>query len=567
VAVLAGMAFSQSTESTPKFEMADLHPAGNNTSIFRIGAAVRIAGSHIVNGRYELRSVSLLDMISTAYGIDRGKVLGGPQWLEWAQFDLTARVPRDAPADQDVQTAMLKALLADRFHLAVHPDKKDLQAYTLTAGKNPKLKQSEDAGNPPGCRAQIGGPGATQMPGGGIRLNRDAGPIYVDYTCHNTTMEAFAKQLTQQVSQNGVISPVEDKTGLEGKWDFEFRMTLRIGPLMQSQTASDNITIFDAVDKQLGLKLNPIQIPQDVLIVDKADKPTPNAAGVSEALALKIPKAFEVADVRPVENTGPGPRRIQITRGGGVNFSAIPLRSLITSAYEIDNNRLIVSPDMEKTLQNLYSVIAKPPASAAPAAAGDSTPQMQTPFGNPDDSDAAWTMMRALLKERFKLALHQEDRTLTAWKLIAVKPKMKKADPSERTRMTNTPGPDGKDPRTSLPARQALYTFQDVTMDQFIERIQQIGSGITTPVSNATGLEGGYDFTINFSFPFALQGGPGRGGAESTAPSNTAEAAEPTGAISFADALVEQLGLKLVEDKRPVSVWVIDHLESKPTEN
>jgi uncharacterized protein (TIGR03435 family) len=105
-------------------------------------------------------------------------------------------------------------------------------------------------------------------------------------------------------------------------------------------------------------------------------------------------------------------------------------------------------------------------------------------------------------------------------------------------------------------------------MDQFIEKLQQMGSGITTPVTNTTGLTGGYDFTINFSYQFALLGGgPGRGGAEPAAPSNTAEAAEPTGAISFADALDEQLGLKLVEDKRPVSVWVIDHVESKPTDN
>jgi uncharacterized protein (TIGR03435 family) len=224
---------------------------------------------------------------------------------------------------------------------------------------------------------------------------------------------------------------------------------------------------------------------------------------------------------------------------------------------------------MEKILQTEYSVVAKPPSSAAAAPAADgSGPQMRTPFGNPDDSDAAWTMMRALLKERFRLAMHQEDRPLTAWKLVAVKPKLKKADPSERTKVTNGPGPDGRDPRTTIPARQALVTFQNVTMDQFIEKISQIGSGLTTPVANATGLEGSYDFTINFSYPFALQGGgPGRGGPESAPAAPTAEAAEPTGAISFADALVEQLGLKLVEDKRPVAVWVIDHLESKPTDN
>jgi uncharacterized protein (TIGR03435 family) len=279
-----------------------------------------------------------------------------------------------------------------------------------------------------------------------------------------------------------------------------------------------------------------------------------------------MPKEFEVADVRPVE-PGPGPRRIQITRGGGVNFTALPLRTLIQSAYGMDFNQLIVPPAMEQSVQNLYSVIAKPPSGGTPAADAP-TPNQPFAGGSPDDSDAAWAMMRPLLKERFKLELHQEDRVLTAWKLVAVKPKMKKADPSERTKTNEGPGPDGKDPRNTIPARQRLIMFQNVTMDQFAERIQQSASGyISTPVINATGLQGTYDFTINYSFPNQVQvAGGGRGGAEPNAGA-AAEAAEPTGAISFPDALIEQLGLKLVEDKRPVPVWVIDHVESKPTDN
>ncbi|HVW10353.1 MAG TPA: TIGR03435 family protein [Bryobacteraceae bacterium] len=562
--MLAGLALSQTADSKPKFELADIHPAANTTGVIRFGGR---GGNTISSARYELRNASLLDLISNAYGMDSGKVIGGPTWLEWDHYDLTAKVAADAHPDPETLKLMLQDLLAERFHLAVHKDKKDLQAYTLTAGKTPKLKQSDGSSGDTGCRGQIGGPGATQMPGGGIRINSDAGPIFQNFTCHNITMDEFAKLLTNQVSQNGITNPVENKTGLDGKWDFDYRTSLQIRILLTTQP-SDNITIFDAVEKQLGLRLNSVQLAQDVLIVDKAERPTPNAAGVTEALALKIPAEFEVADVRPVE-PAPGPRRVQITRGGGVNFSAMQLRNLITSAYAIDDNRLIAAPSMTDALNNLYSIVARPPASTAPAP--DSAPQgpMLAPFASPDDSDAAWTMMRSLLKDRFKLAMHQEDRVLTAWKLVAVKPKMKKADPAERTKTNEGPGPDGKDPRNTMPARQRLAMFQNVTMDQFAERIPQIAGGyISTPVINATGLDGGYDFTINFSYPFALRGGPGRGGADAAGgPAPSGEAAEPTGAISFPDALAEQLGLKLVEDKRPVSVWVIDHVESKPTDN
>jgi uncharacterized protein (TIGR03435 family) len=402
------------------------------------------------------------------------------------------------------------------------------------------------------------------MPGGGFRLNPAAGSIFMTNTCYGMTMDAFAARLTREVSRNGVIAPVENKTGLEGKWDFDYRTTLQFR--MLTPQSADNITVFDAIDKQLGLRLNPVQIPQDVLIVDKAEKPTPNEPGVAEALALKIPKGFDVATVRPVE-PGPGPRRISITRGGGVNFSGMPLRSLILQAWQIDTNRLIVPPEMEESLRSLYSVIAKPPPPPGPAA-NSPAPAMRAPLGSPDDFEAAWMMMRALLQDRFKLALHREDRVLTAWKLVAAKPKIKKADPAGRIRMINGPAPGVKDPRDSMPARQRLFTFRNVTMDQFAERMPQIGL-LTMPVINATGLEGAWDFTINFSNPNApgQPGGGGRGGPGDPLASPVPEAAEPTGAITFPEALDEQLGLRLMEDKRPVSVWVIDHVEPKPTDN
>ena len=62
-ATLAGLALSQSTDSTSKFEIADIHPAANNGPLFRIGAGVRPNGSNVFNGRYELRNATLVDMI------------------------------------------------------------------------------------------------------------------------------------------------------------------------------------------------------------------------------------------------------------------------------------------------------------------------------------------------------------------------------------------------------------------------------------------------------------------------------------------------------------------------
>ncbi len=496
-AIMACLAYTQSTEPKPAFLTADIHPSSGFQAIGSFRRVPWVGG-----GRYEIRNSSLLDLINQAYGVDPEKIIGGPIWLEWDHYDVTAKLLADSTAE--TQKIMLQNLLADRFKLAFHNDTKDLPAYILSAGKSPTMKASEGAGDN-GCRSQISGPGVTAMPGGGVQFNNSSGPIMLAFTCHHMTMEEFAQFLIQQVSQNGATSPVTDQTELKGAWDFEFKTTLSFGPF--AGTAADTITIFDAVEKQLGLKLTATKVPLKVIVVDSAQKPTPNAAGVAESLALALPKEFDVADVRPSDPAGGRGMRIQVTRGGGVNFN-FPLRQLILQAYGLNNNMLIVPPNMEEALQSRYTIVAKPPAWGGPvSASGPAAEGPGQPPASPDDSDAAWLMMRALLADRFKLALHKEERQLTAWKLVAGKPKMKKADPTERTKTDEAPGADGKDPRKEMPIRSRLVMFQNVTMAQFADKLQGISAYLQTPVRDATGIDGAYDFTINFSQVGAGQAG------------------------------------------------------------
>ena len=66
-------------------------------------------------------------------------------------------------------------------------------------------------------------------------------------------------------------------------------------------------------------------------------------------------------------------------------------------------------------------------------------------------------MLQALLEDRFKLQVHMEDRAVWAYTLIAVNPKLRKADPLSRTRCKEGPGPDGKDPRTANPVLIGVF--------------------------------------------------------------------------------------------------------------
>jgi uncharacterized protein (TIGR03435 family) len=180
-------------------------------------------------------------------------------------------------------------------------------------------------------------------------------------------------------------------------------------------------------------------------------------------------------------------------------------------------------------------------------------------------------MMQALLTDRFKLQAHRDTRPISAYTLIAVKPRLTPADPLSRTRCKEGPGPDGKDPRTANPVLNRLVSCQSMNMAQTGEELQRIAGGyIYSPVLDATGLKGSWDFTLSFSSVNLTKAGPGAsGGAPSgaAATSGTSVTSDPSGALSLFDAVSKQLGLKLEKQRRPAPVLVIDHIEEKPTEN
>jgi uncharacterized protein (TIGR03435 family) len=104
-------------------------------------------------------------------------------------------------------------------------------------------------------------------------------------------------------------------------------------------------------------------------------------------------------------------------------------------------------------------------------------------------------------------------------------------------------------------------------MAQFAEQIQRLAPGyIHAPVVDATGLEGAWDFTLNFSAAGLLQN-RGERAADGAQQGAGAPASDPNGALSLFDAVNKQLGLKLEGQKRPVPVLIIDHIEEKPTDN
>jgi uncharacterized protein (TIGR03435 family) len=545
-ALLSVAVFGQAPEAKPTFQIADVHASTHHSM------QPFMQGGLLHGDRYVLKQATMVDMISTAYGVEADNVVGGPNWLELDRFDIIAKAPPATP--QATLKLMLQALLSDRFKLVVHNDTKPMDAFVLTEGSGkPKLKEADGA-SPPGCRPQ---PMSPPEPGKVPQIT---------VLCRSVTMEAFATNL-HQMAGGYLTSPVVDTTNIKGAWDFDIKWTGR-GAL--AQAGDDGISIFDAVDKELGLKLKLSKYPMPVLVVDSAnEKPTDNPPEVMQTLPPPPPAEFEVAALKPsAPDAKPGGRGFQ--PGGRIDFIAVPLSALIGAAWDFNifpGDEIIGAPKWVNSAK--YDLVAKAYASA-PTATGPAAAQSN---GQPDiDIDDLRLMLRALLVDRLKIVSHYEDRPQTAYTLVAVKPKLKRADPTNRTGCKVGAAPMGKDAKPGpVPL---LATCRNMTMAQFAEQLTRIAQlYIRNPVIDASGLEGAWDFTLTFNpIPPNMNLGGGEiarkdGGAPpppSAAGGTAPEIADPSTVESLFDAVERQLGLKLEMHKRPLPVLVIDHIDEKP---
>ncbi len=514
--------FAQSAATNAAFDTADVHVSARSKNLNMTGGVIR-------SGRYELRRATMVDLIRTAYSVDAESVVGGPSWLESDRFDVIATVPPDT--SQDTAKLMLQTLLADRFKLMVHMDTKPMPAFVLSLGKGkPKLKESEGSGNT-GCQRQ---------------QTSQTGPMrYAQFACRHITMHDFAERL-RQMARDYLTNPVVDSTGLERFWDFDLKWSPRF---FRREASDDRITVFDAIDDQLGLRLEPQKAPAPVIVVDSVNEtPTPNPAGVTASLPPASAE-FEVADIKPSVT---GARQNVRLQNGRLDVRAFPLKNLIMLAWDLNGDELLAGAP--KWLESArFDIVAKASTSG---------------LGDQPDFETLRLMLRALLVDRFKLTTHMEDRPVAAYTLVALKPKLQKADPSSRTRCREGAPFGTKDVRDENPVITRLVTCQNTTMTQFAEQLERLAPGyIHIPVLDATGIDGGWDFTLSFSPVGLFQNGERRGRDAGPAPNGALASSDPNGAVTLFEAINKQLGLKLETQKRPVPLLVIDHIEEKPTDN
>jgi uncharacterized protein (TIGR03435 family) len=259
--VVAAAALAQTADGPPMFEAASIKPSGKGQLIDVLGVVIpqpmRGGPGTSDPGQISFANASLKTLIAAAYNVNRYQV-EGPKWLDLAGFNIVAKVAPGATKEQ--VRLMLSNLLAERFQLALHIEKKELPIYALVVAKG-GLKMSVSRSDPDE---------------GGSWGARDGHARWVG---PHTTLNAMAEFLSPRLDR-----PVIDKTGLTGRYDvaltweaenLDTRLrNARDGamPADGGLSASEPVpTIFGAVQR-LGLKLERRTAATDLLVIDHVEK-------------------------------------------------------------------------------------------------------------------------------------------------------------------------------------------------------------------------------------------------------------------------------------------------------
>jgi uncharacterized protein (TIGR03435 family) len=256
IAVLSLLVSPVLAADLPSFEVASVKHSDPNAA--SLGSNVCTGGPGTSDpGMLHCTNSSLALFILQAYDVKWYKLVS-PDWVirggSETGYDVPAKIP-PGTSKSDYRL-MLQGLLADRFHLAVHRETRELPVYSLVPGKGkPKVVPSSSSA-PPGPRCAISFVGN-----------------HFHWACHNTLMKDLAGNLETQFWKT-----VTDETGLSGEYDF----TLDFMPAAEWQsiagwspsnaTKDDTAALDTAISEQLGLRLSRGKGPVEVLVVDKAEK-------------------------------------------------------------------------------------------------------------------------------------------------------------------------------------------------------------------------------------------------------------------------------------------------------
>lgn len=241
---VAAFSFLGQAQTQPTFEVASVRPATERVEFERDG---EVAALH---GTLRMRGVSIAACVAYAYGISLSQVVG-PASLTDKRYDIIAKAEQEI-AESEVRQR-LQSLLAERFHLTLHHEQKEMRGYVLSVFSDPK--------DPAKFRLSAAKADA-------YRRNSATGTV-----AHNITMKQFAEFLASPLE-----GPVTDQTNLPGQFDLqlEFARYVDLTPTDPSALPAVAYVLNAALKGELGLQITPRKTNFDVIVVDHVEYPSPN---------------------------------------------------------------------------------------------------------------------------------------------------------------------------------------------------------------------------------------------------------------------------------------------------
>jgi uncharacterized protein (TIGR03435 family) len=196
-------------------------------------------------GRIMITNQPLVSVIRSAYGANDLEILGAPDWAAADRWDIRAVGPPGT--EEALWQPMLKTLLEDRYKFRAHIEQRDRPIFNIVFARRDK-RLGPDI-HPSTCEVDDNC-GGTSTTSNGIK----SGTIKAT----GRTMAEFGASVSRYAERR-----VFDQTGLDGKYDVQLQW-------------SEDLSIFTALQEQLGLRLEPATGPVDVLVIDHVERPTEN---------------------------------------------------------------------------------------------------------------------------------------------------------------------------------------------------------------------------------------------------------------------------------------------------
>lgn len=249
--ILMALVSSAAAAQSPSFEAASIRPNNSGENFI----SVRL----VPGGSVRARNATLEAVITTAWQIPDFELADVPSWVKSERWDIEAKGSGNAPPPDTLRK--LQSLLADRFHLRVHTETREMPIYALLIAKGgPKLPPAHEECFDP--TAGIPPPSPMARPCGGF--NRSPNQLLGATDTTANLAQVLAKTLGRSVI---------DKTGLAGSWDVTLKWT---PDELAPDTNNDTGSIFTALQEQLGLRLESQKGPVSVLVIDSAERASPN---------------------------------------------------------------------------------------------------------------------------------------------------------------------------------------------------------------------------------------------------------------------------------------------------